>query len=135
MSNKPFWTRRESDHLRPPNYAYLFGHVLEEISYKDGYGLLLAKDKKDPQGRWYYQVECERPDTFTGEMGIGRGGKAYLSPHMTTSELTRVIFGLFKAYEEHETREFFQWRGRAIFGPHIDSEALWRVAEELDFRG
>jgi hypothetical protein len=53
---------------------------------------------------------------------------------MSKSELTRLIFGLFKAYEEHECREFFKWRGRAIFGPHVDSDALWEVAERFDYR-
>jgi hypothetical protein len=65
---------------------------------------------------------------------MGHGGKAYLSPRMSKSELTRLIFGLFKAYEEHECREFFKWRGRAIFGPHVDSDALWEVAERFDYR-
>jgi hypothetical protein len=117
-----------------PMWSDTMYQVFCDVSYKDGYGLKLAKDEKDPEGRWYFQVECARPDTVTGEMGIGRGGKAYLSPHMNVSELTRLVFGLFKAYEEHECREFFRWKDRAIFGPHISSEALWGVAEELDFR-
>lgn len=108
--------------------------VAEEITFKPGYRLLCERDKKDPEGRLYYQVECERPDVFTGEMGTGKGGKLYLSPHMNVSELVRKAFQLFMAYEEHETREWFKWRGRAVCGPHIDMEALWGVAEEYDFR-
>jgi hypothetical protein len=46
--------------------------------------------------------------------------------------LTRIAFGLFRAYEEHECREFFQWKGRSIFGPHISSESLWLVANTFD---
>jgi hypothetical protein len=133
----PFWHDRDQ-HPGPPaqdkQYSYLFQHALEEVSYKDGYGLALRKDKTDPDGRWYFQVECKRPDSATGEITIGKGGKAYLSPHMNKSELIRLIFGLFRAYEEHECREFFHWRGRAVFGPHIDIESLWVAAEDLDYR-
>lgn len=108
--------------------------VRDHISYKDGYRLLCERDKKDPQGRIYFQVECDRPDIFTREMGVGRGGKAYLSEHMNESELVRLAFGLFRAYEEHETREWFLYKGRAVFGPHIDINALWEAADRLDFR-
>lgn len=134
--SKPFWRAYSTSGPTDfdPNWSVHFKHVWKDISYKDGYGLLLAKDKADPGGRYYFQVECERPDTVTGQTGIGRGGKAYLSPHMTVSELTRLAFGLFRAYEEHECREFFQWKGRAIFGPHIDSHALWEAADKLDYR-
>jgi hypothetical protein len=135
-STVSFWTQFQSpqpgDDLRQWNP--LFAEVLKEISYKPGYGLVLQRDQKDFKGRWYFQVRCDRPDSVTGEIAMGHGGKAYLSPRMSKSELTRLIFGLFKAYEEHECREFFKWRGRAIFGPHVDSDALWEVAERFDYR-
>jgi hypothetical protein len=116
------------------HWSPLFEEIVKQVSYKPGYGLVLLRDQKDINGRWYYQVQCIRPDSETGELGLGKGGKAYLSPHMNKSELTRIAFGLFKAYEEHECREFFKWEGRAIFGPHVDSDALWEVAERFDYR-
>lgn len=115
-------------------FEELIKSIQDDINYKLGYRLLCERDKADPQGRWYFQVECERPDAYTGEMGVGRGGKAYLSPHMTPSELVRVAFGLFKSYEEHECREFFKYAGRAVFGPHIDIDALWTAASHLEHR-
>lgn len=117
-----------------PLWSEAFREVWMGVSYKEGYGILLARDQKSDDGRFYYQVECDRPDSFTGEVSTGRGGKAYLSPHMTVSELTRLVFGLFKAYEEHECREFFKWKGRSIYGPHISSEALWSIANQHDYR-
>jgi hypothetical protein len=116
-----------------PDLAWTQG-VVANIRYKPGYRLLLNVDQADPGGRLYLQVECDRPDVFTGVMGVGRGGKAYLSPHMTTSEIVRLAFGLFRAYEEHECREFFAYRGARVFGPHIDVEALVHVADVLDVR-
>lgn len=112
----------------------LVQQVAKQVSYKDGYRLICERDQKDPAGRYYYQVECKRPDVFTGEMGVGRGGKLYLSEHMNISELTRKAFGLFMAYEEHECREWFKLNERAVFGPHIDIDSLWDVADKLDFR-
>lgn len=108
--------------------------IVETISYKPGYKLLCKRDLKDPQGRVYLQVECARPDAITGLPGVGRGGKAYLSEHMTDGEIIRKAFGLFMAYEEHECREFFKWDGRAVFGPHIDVQSLWEVANRREFR-
>ena len=85
-------------------------------------------------GRYYYQIECWRKDVITGHMGYGRGGKAYLSEHMTRNELVQCIFGLYQSYWIHEARENFQWRGRRVFGPHIDTEALWDAATHIDAR-
>jgi hypothetical protein len=108
--------------------------LVDEIEYWPRYRLLCERDKKDPAGRLYLQVECERPDVYTQIVGLGHGGKAYLSEHMTDGEIVRRAFALFMAYEEHECREGFKWRGRAVFGPHIATEALWEAAEHLDFR-
>ncbi len=108
--------------------------LVGQISYREDYSILVERDKRAAGGRLYLQVEHGRRDVQTGEMGLGRGGKAYLSPAMTDSEIVRKAFQLCLAYEEHEVREHFQFRGRRVFGPHIDVEALWRVAEDTDER-
>jgi hypothetical protein len=123
-----------SDMVRTQEFVVRVSKMLQRITYKDGYRLIFEVDKKDPAGRFYFQVECDRPDIFTKEMGVGRGGKAYLSEHMTDSELARLAFGLFAAYEEHEAREWFQVDGVAVFGPHIALDALLEVGTRLDFR-
>jgi hypothetical protein len=117
--------------------------LLLRVSYKpwlttsDGnpvYRLLFALDREIEQGRYFLQVESTRVDCMTMRNGVGRGGKAYLSPHMTDSEIVQTAFGLFKAYEEHEAREGFLYEGRRIYGPHIDVNALVEVAERTDVR-
>lgn len=82
----------------------------------------------------YIQVRHLRRDIVTGEMGWGAGGKYRVSEHATDSEIVQAVFGLFKAYEEHETRENFYWRDARIFGPHIDVRALAEVADRFDAR-
>ncbi len=112
--------------------------IVRQVRYKDylggSYRLLVERDKKDPEGRVYLQVEADRIDIVTKEMGVGRGGKAYLSEHMTESELVRLAFGLFMAYEEHECREGFEYAGRRVFGPHIHIAALYDAAQHVDYR-
>jgi hypothetical protein len=96
--------------------------------------ITFSQDQEIPNGRWYFQVKCYRKDVITGEMGYGYGGKAYLSTHMTDSELFQVMFGLFKGYWEHEARENFEIDGLRPFGPHISTEALLSVARKVDVR-
>lgn len=109
--------------------------IVGRITYRpDTYRFIVEVDKADPGGRVYVQIEHDRPDAFTGEMGVGRGGKSYLSPHMTVSEIVRRCLGLALAYEEHEVREFFRYKGAQVFGPHIDVDALAEVAHRLDVR-
>lgn len=117
---------------------YTFPDRLERITSEIELGmnceLLVRRDAADVGGRIYLQIQCERIDTITKVLGKGRGGKAYLSPHMTDSEIIQTAFGLYKAYWEHEARETFIWRERRPFGPHIATEALWEVARRVDVR-
>ncbi|WKW87117.1 hypothetical protein SEA_NICOLE72_80 [Microbacterium phage Nicole72] len=100
---------------------------------------IIGHDDEHEPGRFYFQIKCWRRDVITGEFGYGYGGKAYLSPHATDSELIQTIFGLYKGYWEHEARETFVLRDsagerRRPFGPHIDTWALWSVARKVDVR-
>lgn len=114
--------------------------IVSRIEYRKGYRFEVAIDKKDPEGRVYVQLWHTRPDAYTGEPGEGRGGKRYLSPHATDSEIVRTLLGAALAYEEHEVREFFRYRprfeteARPVFGPHSDVDQLWKVADILDVR-
>lgn len=110
------------------------GRLVGEIDLGMNSRVIIGHDDENTPGRWYLQIECWRRDVITGEMGYGYGGKAYLSPHATDSELVQTAFGLYKGYWEHEARETFVWRGRRVFGPHIATEALWDVAERTDAR-
>ena len=47
-----------------------------------------------------------------------------ISMHATASEVVQTALKCVLVAEEHEAREAFQYRGRAIFGPHYDVEAL-----------
>jgi len=115
-----------------------FRHRLEQIvgdiTLSENHAIVIGRDAAIPDGRYYFQIKCWRKDAVTGEMGFGFGGKAYLTPHATDSELVQTVFGLYKGYWEHEARETFEWRGRRVFGPHISTEALWEIARRVDVR-
>lgn len=86
------------------------------------------------EGSLWVQVGTERPDTYTGNIEIGKGGKAYVSPHATHDEVVKKIFGLILAYTEHEAREGFRWKGRRVFNPHVTIEALHSIALKSNCR-
>jgi hypothetical protein len=120
--------------VRDVEFPVRLRRIVDDITLPPNFQVRVRRDEVVPDGRWYFQLEVERPDTFTGCPGVGRSGKAYLSSHATDSELVQTLFGLYKAYVEHEARESFLWRGRRVFGPHIDIEALWSVAEQYALR-
>jgi len=107
--------------------------IIENISYKQDYDILVDIDPVSGQ-RVFIQVKCYRKDTVTGEWGYGKGGKLYLSPYMSDQEIVQNTFGLYKSYEEHECREFFMYKGKRIYGPHISLEALLEVADRTTYR-
>lgn len=88
----------------------------------------------DHKGNLWIQVGTERPDTYTGESGIGKGGKAYVSEFATHDEIVKKVFGLCMSYVEHEAREGFKWKGRRVFNPHVSIEALYSVALKSNYR-
>lgn len=60
------------------------------------------------------------------------GRKWRLSFHMTDSEFVLTCFKAVMTALEHEAREQFRYRDRAILGPHLDVEKLWDLCGEPD---
>lgn len=107
--------------------------ILQSIQYKDDFKIIASRDLSD-EGRVFIQVVCERPDSITGKPGVGKGGKMYLSPHMVDGEVVRKAFQAILAYEEHEAREFFRYKGAQVFGPHIHIDALVEASKTTEYR-
>jgi hypothetical protein len=97
--------------------------ILSEITYKD-WGFYVSMDPRD----CWLQVQFNAD----GEMWNGR--KWRLSPHMTKSEIVQTALKAVLTAEEHEAREKFLYKGKAIFGPHLDVEALLAMAEKKEVR-
>lgn len=58
-----------------------------------------------------------------------KGGKWYLSPHMTDDEIIKKIYLAFRTATEHEVLEGFQIDGIAVFNPHRNFEDLIKLSE------
>lgn len=67
-------------------------------------------------------------------MLIQRGRKWYVSKHMTESEVVQTLLKAVLAAVEHEAREQFTYKGKQLFGPHLDVEALMEIAERTVYR-
>lgn len=99
-----------------------FADILHDVEYRDWEFVLGDGD------RWL-QIRFRDSD---GNPQHGR--KWRLSPHMTRSEFVQTALMAVLAAEEHEAREQFHFRGRAVFGPHIDVEGLWEQCRKTDAR-
>ncbi len=85
----------------------------------------------DDAGRPYLQLAVQDSlDSRTGQPTSWKSGKRYLSPHMCRQEIVGAVFGLIKDAEEHETREWFRYKGASIFNPHLDPDVLVGVARK-----
>lgn len=97
--------------------------ALTEVRYKDWQFVV-----NDIHARPYLQVR------FWADGEEWGGRKWYLSEHMTKSEIIQTALKAVITAEEHEARERFLYRGRAIFGPHIDVDDLHEICTSLDVR-
>ena len=101
--------------------------IVNAISYKPNWVFEVhgAPDRNPPHVRPYLQATVtDTPDSQTGELTLWKSAKHYLSYHMCRQEIVGTVFRLIRDAEEHEMREWFRYRGRGIYNPHIDPDAL-----------
>ena len=63
-------------------------------------------------------------DSVTGKLTEWKSGKRYLDKYMCRQEIVGAVYGLIEAAELHEMREWFRYRGKSIYNPHIDPDKL-----------
>jgi hypothetical protein len=81
---------------------------------------------------WNLQVRFAAPHSESGADENWTGRKWRITPHMSDSEIVQTALKAVLAAEEHEARERFMYRGRAVYGPHLDVEQLWHLAGKTD---
>ena len=101
--------------------------ALSHVTYKD-WSFFVGEDGE----RLYLQVTFADVDFATGLSSVQRGRKWLLSPFMTKSEVVTTAFKACITAEEHEAREKFRYKGKMIFGPHINVDALAEVVGKKD---
>lgn len=87
--------------------------------------------------RFWIRASFTEKCSVTGVVGAQHTRRWYVSKDATKSEVVQTAFKCVLTSIEHEARESFKYRGKAIFGPHFDVDALHRIcaARELDYRG
>lgn len=114
------WERMQLEHI----FAE-FREMIQAIAYKPGWSFRTGEEN----GRMFVQVcvsdEAEASyDMIAKKRVPWRGAKHWLSPHMCRQEVVGTVFGAIRAAEEHEMKEWFRYRGAAIFNPHLSPDAL-----------
>jgi hypothetical protein len=108
-----------------------FQRLLADVAYKPGFRLEVFENHA---ASIYLQVKFTSADptaTTVGEQ-VQHGRKWLLSPHMTDGEVVQTCLAAILAAEEHEAREYFKYKGRAIFGPHFNLEKLIAICDETE---
>ncbi|MGI4991034.1 hypothetical protein ACRXCV_00260 (plasmid) [Halobacteriovorax sp. GFR7] len=101
--------------------------MVAHITYKEGWDIIVGEDG----ARTYLQLSVTGGVcSVTKQPADWKGGKKYLSQYMCKQEIIGACFAIIKEAEEHETREWFRYKGAAIFNPHLDPDALVRVARD-----
>lgn len=109
--------------------ARLWG-ILDEVKYKDWW-MRFGIDGGQPWFQWNFNAPCA---VAGGEPKIQPCRKHRLSVHMTEGEVVQSAFAAALQAEEHECREFFQYKNKRVFGPHISIDALLEVADRVEGR-
>lgn len=104
--------------------------IVQSISYKPGWSITLSDDgSREKVGRPFIQIAVDETAEaarcpFTGKVEPWRGGKRYLSKHMCKQEVVGACLDAFKSAEMHEIHEWFKYKGRSIYNPHLCPDAL-----------
>lgn len=67
---------------------------------------------------WLVNTTFRRPDTHTGEIGIGAGRKELIAFGASESAVVKTCWLLAELIVRHELMEAFLYRGVRIFDPH-----------------
>ena len=122
--NTPPWTMNRIQHM-----------LNTEVKYKDwsfcvqGRGLA-----EDDEIDLRLRAEWEAPDAVTGKMEIQKSRWWPLSKHMVKTEIIQTAFLCVMKAEEHELRETFLYRGKAVFNTHININTLHAMSDSIDVR-
>lgn len=103
--------------------------LVAHVTYKEGWDILVGEDGE----RTYLQLAVTGGQCSVSLKTVDwKGGKKYLSPYMCRQEIVGACFAIIKEAEEHEMREWFRFKGAAIYNPHLDPDALVLVARKKE---
>lgn len=108
-------------------YGYLKA-ILSDVKYLDWKWRIM--DKGDG---FLIQLVWDAPDCHSGVMKEQHGRKWYVSSFSCDSEVVQTAYAAVQRAVLHEAAEQFLYKGRRIFNPHFDVDALVEI-EKLETR-
>lgn len=131
-------TRYEIDIWNKPGRPIFYDQmqeIIDDTEYRGARGQKYTYElSQDVDGDVFVTLVVTRPETFSGEISDGRTWRRQLTTAMSESQIVKLLFGMGKDYDEHECREGFTYKGRRVFGPHIDIAQMWAIAERYEQR-
>lgn len=100
---------------------------LEDISMP-AFPNLRIRSGADADAAWLQVVDASLPPEFNS------GRKWRISHHACRGEVVQTALTAVLAWFEHEAREAFLWKGKAIFQPHSNLDAMWLAADQMETR-
>lgn len=79
---------------------------------------------------WWVEACLVRKDTHSDMIERGYGGKIAIPMSASRDVAAKKFFVAARDFAEHEIREGFTWKGKAILGPHIDLDTMWEAIDE-----
>ena len=90
--------------------------------------------ERSSAGCLYLQADYLEADTITGNVETQFTRRWLLSPEMVKSEVVATAFKCVLTSMEHRTREWFLYKGKAIYQPHYDVDELAAVCQKRQVR-
>lgn len=72
-------------------------------------------------------------DIATGLPTLQSTRKWFVSRYVSKSEFIQTLFKICLTSMEHRTREDFKYKGKRVFGPHFDVDALHEICGQRRF--
>jgi hypothetical protein len=109
--------------MRPTLSAADLLNILAEVKYPSKEFVVLEEDD-----RLFLQAQYWERCVDTGALELQKTRKWVVSRYATKSEVIQTAFKAVLTSAEHQVREHFKYRGRAVFGPHFNVDQLWEIA-------
>ncbi len=108
-----------------------FTQLINSITYKPGWYFRTGVE----DNRMWVQIGVHAEadiawDMIEQRVVPWRGAKHWLSEHMCRQEVVGTVYHAIQRAEMHELNEWFRYKGRAIFNPHLDPDALAELASK-----
>lgn len=103
--------------------------IIANISFRGEWFQVMSKGDG-----FLIQLHYWEPDVDTGKREEQKARKWFISQHSTESEIVQTALLACLTSAEHRVREHFKYKGKRLFGPHIDVNKHMEISEDTSHR-